>query len=190
MDKNEDDDKISKNELISKKQYYNKINLKYNLKSNENLRDFLSLNKSKNLNRNKNKNKKNKMSESFYLNTEGNKYNKTMNYKIKEKMSKLIDERRIKTQSNKNSEYNMKTREQLINLKEDISSIKRSIIESPYNLNNKLENFSFCGFYWFLLGLKQPILNLSSDIKLFQITESFIPSTIKGIRFIFMKNII
>ena len=186
LDKNEDEDKISKNELITKKQYYNKINLKYNLKSNENLRDFLSLNRSKNLNRNKNKNKKKKMSESFYLNTEGNKYNKTMNYKISEKISKLIDERRIKTQSNKNSEYNMKTREQLIKLKEDISSIKRSIIESPYNLNNKLENFSFCGFYWFLLGLKQPILNLSSDIKLFQITESFIPSTIKGIRFIFM----
>ena len=182
---NEDDDKMSKNHLISNK--YKKINIKYNFRSNDHLRDYLNLNKSRKSQNSKNKNKKNQISETFYLNTEGNKYNKTINFKKNEKISKLMDERRIKTQTSNNSENNLKTREQLINLKENLSSIKRSIIESPYNANNEnVDNFSFCGYYWYLLGLKQPILNLTSDIKIFKITESFIPSTIKVIRFIFM----
>ena len=177
VNNNEDDDYMSTNQFISKK--YKKIILKYNMKPNEYYRNYLLLNKGK-----KNLNKNKKISESFYLNTEGNQYPKTINYKTNEKMSKLMDERRIKTQ---NSENNMKGKEQIINLKDNISSIKRSIIGSVYNINFKdAENFSFCAFYWYLLGLKQPILNLSSQIKMFKITESFIPYGIKCIRFIFM----
>ena len=179
LDINYDDDNLSKNKFISKN--FKKINIKYNLRSNENIRDYLLLDKNKN--KNKNKNKKNKMSESFYLNTEGNKNIKSLNFKQYEKLSKLTDEQLIKTFTEKN----IRKKERLINLKDNISSIKRSIIESPYNLKNKdIEKFSFCGFYWYLLGLKQPILNLTSEIKMFKITESFIPSTIKTIRFIFM----
>ena len=175
LEYNDEDDKMSKNQFISKK-YYSKINSRYNFRSNENLRDFLSINKFKKNNRNK----ANKVSESFYLNTEGNIYNKTNNFKTYEKLSKLEGR-------NINSEKCIKPREQLIDLKDHISSIKRSIIASPYNQNNiGAENFSFCGFYWYLLGLKQPILNLTSEIKMFKITESFIPSSIKGIRFLFI----
>ena len=186
-----DDDCMSKNHFITKK--YKKIDINYNYKLNDKFRDFLTLNKgNKTLNMNGNKNKKhqNKVSETFYLNSEGNKYNKTMNYKIpSEKIIKLKDERKIKTQN----ENSFKSEEQLYKIKDNINKIKRSILGSAYNLRVKdtqtVENFSFCGFYWYLLGLKQPILNLTSEIKIFRITESFIPSGIKGIRFIFMISL-
>ena len=173
---NEDDDIKSKNKFL---QYSKKFIKKYNFRSNDNFRDVLLLNK-----RDKNnKTKKNKMSETFYLNTEGNKYNKTINYYIKpnEKMSKVTNEPKNKT------EYNENIKEQIIPLKDHISSMKRSIMGSVYNLDYKdVDNFSFCGFYWYLLGLKQPLLNLTSQIKMLKITESYIPYGIKIVRFIFM----
>ena len=177
---NNDDDNMSRNKFINYKQNFKR---KFNFRSNDNFRDFLLLNNKKDKT---NKTKKNRMSETFYLNTEGNKYNKTINYNLKpnEKFSKILDIPRIRTQT---SENDVGVNEQIIPIKDHLSSMKRSIMGSVYNLNYKeVDNFSFCGFYWYLLGLKQPILNLTSQIKMFKITESFIPHGIKVIRFIFM----
>ena len=185
--KDDDDDYMSKNQFIQKKK---KTSINYNYKLNDKYRDFLNLNNPKKVLNNygaRNRKHKNKMSESFYLHSEGNKFNKTTNYN---KKNEIMENRRIKTQDNEKPDDSIKSQEQLYKIRDNINKIKRSILGSAYNLNKKetesIENFSFCGFYWYLLGLKQPILNLTSSIKIFKITQSFIPSGIKGIRFIFM----
>ena len=161
--------------LIKDKKYKNMnksdINLKY--------KDILSLNIIK---KQKNQNKK---SDCHYANTEGN-----------ERINKLNLKKKFKPKNPKNkiiSETSAKSKEELIDLKDKISSIKKSILGSPDNISfeeaKASDNLSFCGFYWYLLGLKQPLLNLASQIKMFKITESFVPSGIKLIRFIFILGL-
>ena len=165
----EDDDYRSKNELnVSSNKKYKKINkngLKY--------RDILSIN----LN-NKKKKSKSKNSDIYYANTEGNEKN---------------NKKRLKKKIYSENEGSARSKEKIIDVKGNISSIKKSLISSPDNKSfreaKKDGKLSFCGFYWYLLGLKQPILNLTSEIKIFNITESFIPSGIKLIKFIFILGL-
>ena len=169
-DKNKNNNSKHSNKLIKDKKYIkvNKsdINIKY--------KDILSLNNAK-----KSKSKK---SDFFYANTEGNERINKLNFNKKTKRKKNND--------NIISDITGKSKEELINIGDKISSIKKSIISSPDNLSfekaKKNDNLSFCGFYWYLLGLKQPILNLASQIKMFKIAESFVPSGIKVIRFLFI----
>ena len=162
----EDDDYRSKNELNpSSNKKYKKINrngIKY--------RDILSMNIN-----NKNKKSKSKNSDIYYANTEGNEKN---------------NKKRLKKKIYSENEGSVRSKEKIIEIKGNLSSIKRSLISSPDNKSfreaKKDSKLSFCGFYWYLLGLKQPLLNLTSEIKILNITESFIPSGIKLIKFIFI----
>ena len=114
--------------------------------------------------------KKNKKKVDFnYSNTEGN-----------ENINKL-NKRGNKFQN----EYSQRSNEIIFNKKNNISPRESPEI-IPFNEAKKKNNLSFCGYYWYLLGLKQPLLNLASQIKMFKITESFIPSGIKLIKFFFI----
>ena len=165
----EDHDYRSKNELnLSSHRKYKKINkngLKY--------KDILSMN----LN-NKKKKSKSKNSDIYYANTEGNEKN---------------NKKRLKKKIYSEDEGSVRSKEKIIDVKGNLSSIKKSLISSPDNKSfreaKKDNKLSFCGFYWYLLGLKQPILNLTSEIKILNITESFIPSGIKLIKFIFILGL-
>ena len=175
--KNQNDHNVSSSRHKLKKIKDKKV-MKIN-KSDINLKymDMLSLNR-----KSKNQNKKS----DFYANTEGN-----------ERINKLSYKKVIKSKNKNNdknfSDMSARSKEELINLRDKISSIKRSIIASPDNISfeeaKSRDNLSFCGFYWYLLGLKQPLLNLASQIKMFKITESFVPSGVKVIRFIFMLGL-
>ena len=53
----------------------------------------------------------------------------------------------------------------------------------------KRKKITFCKFYWFLLGLKQPILRLLSFISCLGLPESYIPIFIKIIDLLFMFSL-
>ena len=174
----EDDDYKSKNQLNIEKKYKkidkNGLNFKY--------KDFLSFNfntkNSKNLS---------KKSDIYHMNTEGKE-------KEKEKIKKInVRKKKSKSKNYSENEHSVRSKEKIIKLKDNISSIKKSFLSSPDNKSfreaQKDDKLSFCGFYWYLLGLKQPILNLSSQIKILNITESFIPQGIKFIKFIFILGL-
>ena len=182
---------IEKEKEVSKN--YNNNNIKHqNKKIKEN--KFMSINESDinikykdilSLNNRKKTKSQHKISDFNYTNTEINERIKHLGYTKKTKR-KNINNGNITNNS-------IRSKEELINLRDKISSIKKSIICSPDNLSfekaKNNDNLSFCGFYWYLLGLKQPLLNLTSQIKLLNITESFVPSGIKLIRFFFLLGL-
>ena len=54
------------------------------------------------------------------------------------------------------------------------------------NDNDKMEQISFCKIYWFIVSLKQHIINYFSFFHCCKITKSYIPLTLKIIRSIFL----
>ena len=54
---------------------------------------------------------------------------------------------------------------------------------------NEKDNRTFINLYWHILSLKQPLINIFSFIKYFNITKSYIPLTIKINKFIFISMI-
>ena len=168
-----DKEESNKKKLFKEKKYVKMNRSDISLK----FKDILSLNiikKSKNFS---------KKSENIYANTDGNERNNKISFKKK----------KTNLKNKRTSEISAISKEKLLIIEDKISSIKKSILASPDNFSfevaKKKDNLSFCEFYWYLIGLKQPLLNLASQIKMFKITESFIPSGIKLIRFIFMLGL-
>ena len=69
--------------------------------------------------------------------------------------------------------------------KSDISSQEHEFISTEDSIIKK-KNINFCKIYWFVLSIKQHIINFFSNIKCCKITESYIPLPIRFIRSIFM----
>ena len=182
---NEREKESNKNSLVKfkKKLFKEKKYMKVN-KSDLSLKykEIISLN----LKKPKNNKKK---SEFYYANTEGNEKVSKINFRKKSNSKNMSNKRKNKILSDESA----RSKEELINIRDQINSIKKSVLESPDNISleeaKASDKLSFCGFYWYLLGLKQPLLNLASQIKMFKITESFVPSGIKIIRFIFMLGL-
>jgi hypothetical protein len=110
----------------------------------------------------------------YYSNTDGNSKLRQKN-RLSFRNSIVSNEVLI----HKRNKLNLKAKRNISNTSDD-SSFKKAKMK---------DNLTFCGFYWYLIGLKQPILNLTSQIKMFKITESFVPSSIKLIRFIFILGL-
>ena len=71
--------------------------------------------------------------------------------------------------------------------KSDLSSQEHEFIPTDNDDGIKRKkNASFCKIYWYVLSLKQHIINFFSNIKCCKITESYIPLPIRFIRSIFM----
>ena len=121
-------------------------------------------------------NKRKKNETIHYSNTDGNEKITIHKNKLSLRNSIISNEAFIYKRNNLNN----KTKKKNVNNTTDNLSLKKAKMK---------DNLSFCGFYWYLLGLKQPILNLASQIKMFKITESFVPSGIKLIRFIFIVEL-
>ena len=80
---------------------------------------------------------------------------------------------------------NVKGEKNLKNLKdyEDLSSDAEI---SKLNEDNQFEKLTFCQIYWFVVSIKQHIINFFSSIKCCKITKSFIPLPLRIIRSIFL----
>lgn len=72
--------------------------------------------------------------------------------------------------------------------KSDISSQEHEFIPTDEAIK-RTKNVNFCKIYWFVLSLKQHIINFFSNIKCCKITESFIPLPIRFMRSLFMINL-
>ena len=141
------------------------------------------------------------------LNTEKKKYkhsikNNKRNNKLppinytNAKQDKIIEKEKVikfkKNINNKNNfnDLNQKTEENYLNSKDyntdsnnkEIVNKKNSDIKVFYILDTN-ENFLY--YYWKLLSLKQPIINLFTSIEFLKTGESYIPLPIKIIRILF-----
>jgi hypothetical protein len=113
----------------------------------------------------KNKNKNNLNNDS--INDSNNKQNKNHKYLI------LFNCNEEKEENKNNKDSNI--------------DLNNSIIDNmPFNEIHLNDKRKFINLYWHILSLKQPIINMLSFIKYFNVTESYIPITIKINKFIFM----
>ena len=98
---------------------------------------------------------------------------------------------------NINKQFNQTERSSIIS-KESFSPSEINHIENDIIQKTEYANFtevikkplvSFWEYYWKLVQLKQPIINLLSPIKYFKIEESHIPTLVKLMRFIFILSL-
>ena len=68
---------------------------------------------------------------------------------------------------------------------DQISSESEEVIKIYYDENDLLKK-SFCSLYWYIVSLKQHIINYFSFLSCLKITKSFLPLTIQIIRSIFL----
>ena len=76
-------------------------------------------------------------------------------------------------------------------IKKNINSSKESFIKPKNNEKKEIQiiNKSFFDYYWEILSLKQPIINLFSPLKCLKIKDSYIPTLVKLMRIVFILSL-
>ena len=110
--------------------------------------------------------------------------------------SKISEIKRKNTEELDYSNLSKKTSNESLDLSEDeiFSLIKnnRLKLDLDYTVLSdsiKKDERTFCEFYMHLLALKQPILDMISEIKALELNSSFVPLSMKIIRFFFMLSL-
>ena len=147
-----------------------------NMNSSKNTKDLLLINK-----------KTNNINSSNNLNNSSQNRKKTLEEQIEKENNNSKSIKRNSSQSNSSLITNSED-ESITSFNKKIKKILQydfmTISES-----RKKDKRSFCDVYCNLLILKQPILNLLSDINALELNKSFVPFSMKVIRFLFFVGL-
>ena len=169
-----------KNEIIDSGGEINEENFKIqenNYKMNRNGPNLGKVVLNKAINKTNNKNKFNFIEENSFEGDEG--INEEENKKVKYRNNKLYRTKKL---------YSIGSKESLNH--SDIKEIQNDIYQKTeyvkFNDAIKKKEISFYKYYFKLIQLKQPLINLFSPIKCLKLEENNIPTLIKIMRIIFM----
>ena len=196
---NSDDNSNSKNSLKDSKNLLlavkknNKKNKANNLKNSSDYSIEDKKDKNKKINMNNSRNTKDLMLKKNKIdNVESS--NNNQNISTQNRMKTLEDQNDIENNNIKIIKRNSsQSQSSFISKSEDediYSSIKLMKKRLQYDFlslyeGRKKDKRSFCDIYCHLLTLKQPILDLFSDINVLELNKSFVPFSMKVIRFLF-----
>ena len=171
---NNSDNNISKDGSLSKNNNINKISIKKSIKNNveENIQNI-------------------KQNTLIIENNKNNNYSPPPQYEFKETNNNeilninkfYINKRSIKNSKNLAPIQNINTNKELL----DKETLEPKIIEP--NIKIEKEQKSFKEYYWEYLSLEQPIINFLEFIKCLKVEKSYIPITIKLMKFIFILSL-
>ena len=179
------------NEETNNKNIQHLISNRNNLNTNTN-NTFIFTTTSEGENNNNNFNKKKETMDNNDAFSFHDSINKKLNYKEREE-EREKEEKKLYEEKLRNKKvlilFRNKNKNKKLNQSEKVDKNKNLILPLDYlpiDKAIKYDKRSILVLYWSIFSLKQPIINMFSFFKYFQITESCIPIQIKLIRFLLM----